>query len=732
MKRFRFSRVVWLLGVTALVLLLTAAVVTMPSVLANDPVPALERVADPGLPAPSPVELQGVTPAADDGGAWEVGVHWSAADLVAQASSEGWGLYNRLGSCGWNRRYIYDNTWAWEEDFKRIDGPGGGMEWQYLDTVDLQFYVGHGGPGFFTFANAAHDDRWLTTSDCYRSWGDNDNEWVALTSCQVLANSAVAGWANCQKGNHLILGFVTNAAAQTGTWTQGWNFANYLCWGYNVPQAWYWAAKRSQPPGRVVRTIINELNCLDDNPRYSRVCADSWDYDAWMQTVSSGSELPRPMDVAALEGQMPIFSTPPMSLDEARNEAGHLGQVFNLPAPGPSWLNQDGGLWTSMQNGQALEMDPAGGLYGYVDLNTMWSERQAETAFALQSVGITAEDARTIADRFLNENGLMPPDARFYEVAPDTLGSLEAVADAAGEGITYKLTNERVTAWQVVYSRILTYETHLNQTTTEFMVVGPGAKLQVYVSTDGSLLNSHLQTPVLGVIGGWRKTGQQLNRAEVAATVPILTQAQIIALYGQVGNLVALNEIPIDADARQVISSTVAYWENAAGNDQDQLVPVYALWVNFLKAGQPVTADFVYVPANPRYMRPFARIETYPRTPVRVGDVVRLVATEASRTLADLGYDASLNFPLGSGSPDDYIYDWYVNDISDANKIGSGRSIDYTVNGLVEDRSGQPTQTIILVVTDITSPNQHKTRTSVTIDVQPRVVLPLVLRGYTR
>ena len=114
---------------------------------------------------------------------------------------------------------------------------------------------------------------------------------------------------------------------------------------------------------------------------------------------------------------------------------------------------------------------------------------------------------------------------------------------------------------------------------------------------------------------------------------------------------------------------------------------------------------------------------------LRVGQVVSLTATEASRTLADLGYDAGLNFALGSGTPDDYIYDWYVTSVSEANKIGSGRTISYTVRSDATDRSGSPQQNIILRVTDVPSPNSLSSTAVATLALQPRLLLPLILKG---
>ena len=133
---------------------------------------------------------------ADDGGDWELGIHGSAGNLTAATAAERSGMaYWLPPASNWVLNYSYGESSAWEEDFKRNDL--GGTNGSYIDSVDLQFYVGHGSPGGFTFDNASHDDGTLTSADCYRAWGDNDNEWLALTSCQVLGDSNISGWAAC-------------------------------------------------------------------------------------------------------------------------------------------------------------------------------------------------------------------------------------------------------------------------------------------------------------------------------------------------------------------------------------------------------------------------------------------------------------------------------------------------------------------------------------------------------
>jgi len=700
-------------------------------------------------PSPEPGReiLGGAAPTGyDDGGSWEVGVHCSGGNLAAYAWSEGWYLYSKLRSRGWNGRYIYNDYWAWEEDFKRY--ALGGKEYMYLDTVDLQFYVGHGGPGAFTFANTYHDDKWLTPNDCYRSWGDGDNDWVALTSCKVLADSNLSAWARCFKGTHLILGFKTNAAAYLGTGTQGYRFAKYLTWPYNyrVAQAWYKAGDVSQPSGRIVRALINELTYLNDRPGVPGGVTswDSTDWDAWVQTHYCGSEPARHVDVAALDGQMPVYRTQPLDLEgEAIPLYNHLGDVFGVTVTPTTSLMAPvlnaTEVWHSQSDGRDLEMDSSGGLYAYTDLNNLWTYTQTLQAYSLQSGQLlrTADDARATADSFLTDNGLMSPGAQFYEVVTDTISGGSLITTTAATMQASLLQAEQPLVYQVIYSRILTYtlpgSSSLSQASTiEFSVVGPGSKQKVYVPlTSGQSARLAQDGPsVLGAMGGWRRVQQP--GTSLQAEVPMLTAGQVYALYEQLGERVTLNNIPIEADAREILTHTVAYYEEAAGISQDQLTPVYALTVRFSQEGVEVATDSAYVPVNETYMRPYAEIESAPSDRLAVGQEITLTASDASKTLTELGYTGALTFTLGSGDPDDYLYLWYLNSVEDDNQIASGvyasaGTITHTVSTDLVMREGTAQQRVILKVLDIST--NLSSLDAATFAVVPPVYLPLIIKG---
>jgi hypothetical protein len=422
---------------------------------------------------------------------------------------------------------------------------------------------------------------------------------------------------------------------------------------------------------------------------------------------------------------MPIFRTPPLSLAEAQNTYDRLGNVFGIPSSVTAAAAQtNGGVWRSEAEGRELEMDSSSGGFNFYDMNNLWSQGQVERLSAAHTAAVSAQDARTIADNFLRQNGMMPGDAQFYQVVSDTMSSL-----VTGPGAV-KLNNDtQVTAWEVQYARVVSARV-MNAadgqiTTQEFAVIGPGARLAVDVDATSARAASSQQA-VLGTLGGWARVEQPGVFVAGVDTIPILTPEQIYSLYNQLESMVVVNTPPIDADRREILGHTLAYWEDGMGISQSELMPVYALNIRYSKAGAVLTEGYAYVPANPLYMRPFARIESAPTDPVRAGQSITLVATDATRTLADLGYGASLNFALGSG---DYSYDWYVDSVSDANRIGSGQTLHYTVRPVVTDHADAMQQAIILKVTDIASADQRSTTATTSLTVQTqRVRLPLLFK----
>ena len=682
---------------------------------------------------------------ADDGGSWELGVHGSAGDLTAATAAERDGMWDKLN--GWFvRRYNYAESWAWEEDFKRSDL--GGTEQNYIDSVDLQFYVGHGAPGRFTFANTAHDDGTLQApGDCNTAWGDGDNEWLALTSCQVLADAGVGPMAQCMNRQHLILGFVTNASAYFNkTNTQAYHFGRYLRNGYNMTQAWFAACDVAQR-GRIARVIAEETACFNDNPYYSSVCADMLDNDYFWQTHNCGTESASYVPVNQVT-EMPVFGFRPYSLADAQSDLNSLGAAFNVPTPRVFLPSVSGGMTgiveaaegpgTSPETDTAgflvstdgqLELDTNSGIYRFMDLDQLWSEDSVDAALAATAASVTylaADDARAIADAFLMSNNLMPSDAVFYEVIQDTTGNLgrDSVLASASD----VAAAEMPIVQQVIYSRKLTAPSVVASSVSDvtYTVVGPGAKQKVYLPAmlPPSVTAANMLTAVvpLGVQGGWREIEPLVNAAGEQMMATLLDAATAEALYLTLDDDVTMNSLPINVSGRQILSSTLAYWEESAGNAQGQLIPVFEFTVRFTETEtSAVFEDFVYVPASSDYLRPLALVVDAPAR-ATAGVSVTLTAADATQTLADLGI-GDFDFVMGYlGADGTYLYKWYIdgvspeNEITDLNPSDGLNKVTFTMPEPANADDGREGNvSVLLVVTDTDSPNASASTTVVNI-----------------
>ncbi len=686
---------------------------------------------------------------ADDGGAWELGVHGSAGNLTQATAAERYGMWYWLN--GWfTQRYSYNEASAWEEDFKLASR--GGTENSYIDSVDLQFYVGHGSPASFTFDNATHDDGTLSAPiDCNAAWGDGDNEWLALTSCQVLADSGIGPMAQCMNRQHLILGFVTNASAHNNYWdTQAYHFGRYLRYGYNMTQSWFNACDVAQR-GRTARVIAEETSCFNDNPYYSSVCTDSVDNDYYWYTHSCGTETASQIPVGLLADELPVFKVDPYGLDAAAEDFQNLGSIFSIPvtptlqAAGlledvtPPPVPSDSPFLVSSALSKTVELDQDSGIYKYTDLSQLWTDSSAQQAMAVSAADanyINGDDARRIADSFLTQNGLLTSDAVFYEVVSDTVGTVAKDGEISAASIS---AAEIPSMWQVIYSRKLTVPVVLASgvgADLEFTIVGPGAKQKVYVPIAGQVNAAGvLGAAPAGVQGGWRSVSPAISAAsgeQIMTT--IINTATAEALYLALDKEVTMNSIPLEIEDQTVLSSTLAYWESAPGNSQGELIPVYELLVQYTEVDTNVEAeDFFYLPASSQYMRPLARILNAPAAPAMVQPsvAVTLTAADATKTLKALGIGDGFDFVMGyNGADGTYTYEWYLGSVADENQItdlnpGDGlTNVTFMVPAMADDHAS--TLEVYLVVTDTESPNEASSTAVAQLNVGPTVFLPFV------
>lgn len=195
------------------------------------------------------------------GGVTDFGIERAVSDMCSGNVN---GYSNRMDDEAF-KRFHWTGQSAWERDFKDSSDHN-----QMVDNVDETFYCGHGWGGGFTFESNVNDGSIVYTDPRVSpngDWGDNDLEWLALLSCQVLRQtqdglSWAQRWGPDFDGLHLLLGFQTNAYDWSGfgnrfaDWQMGRKIIPGLIELPPIPvrAAWHQAALEQQPSG--VQSVV--------------------------------------------------------------------------------------------------------------------------------------------------------------------------------------------------------------------------------------------------------------------------------------------------------------------------------------------------------------------------------------------------------------------------------------------------------------------------------------------
>jgi hypothetical protein len=424
----------------------------------------------------------------------------------------------------WTARFVYGNSNAWSTDWRRSQN--GGSENTYIDSLDLAYFAGHGSTNGIIFGANSPNPRTVTKNDALSAWGDRDLDWIGLAACNVLDDpvSNLQGWANAMNGVRLIMGFKT----VMNDVPHGVEFGRYIRDGYSMTQAWFKAADKLQSQNRVARVLAEDTAYFDDT--WARhASATTVNGTKYYRTHTVGSEPARFVDAAQVNNQMPLLVVQPLDLEGATRRINSLESAFGVTITVPTSETVSAGIQAMLDNGgvyydknDELEMDATYGLFLHTDRDNLWKTEsatalQAASGVAMQS--ISQEGAQQIADGFLRQYGLMPGDAQFYEVASDTLATMDTVVGADGSR-SLAVVSEEPTNHQVIYSRIISYTPTIDgrqaADPVEFSVMGPGAKLKVYVANQvrADVSGASLyQEAVLGGMGGYRAIQDPVSAA---------------------------------------------------------------------------------------------------------------------------------------------------------------------------------------------------------------------------
>jgi hypothetical protein len=569
---------------------------------------------------------------------------------------------------GWTWFWDWGNSLAWEQDFTN--------EGNYydIDQFDMAFFKGHGGPGRFAFSHRYNDCR-VWNTECIGEWGDENLEWVALSSCKVLHSSEWSNWHRCFNGLHLICGMHTNIRSAALGHTFGYEMAKKKrtikqSWFKAVKKLsrpwWWWFAKKRWVTPVVLAEVWDNYNdhawragYVSPDPVYDRWYWANWytflgvksdepspSFDRSSATTIAFPErenpaflVPEAVLAASPEDNLPLLNVTPRSVDTlyVRAIADDLCSYYGFLCGGDVEYEDTAGVYSLIDGAHELYVDEQSGAFEYT--NSASYAVPVETAPVLLSEGDAADSTSTL----LSSIGYMPIE---YDPYPASW-LREAMFDSeTGEEVEDSSWNLNISNG---YARL-----H-----SGYPVAGPGASIQVEFGDGGELQSLDMS--------GWRDVSEGTSVSTIS-----LEQALEDVAYS--GPDICIGGMPL-CDTFLVDTSYIGYYEAPGDTIVDELSIVWIVDGYCVLNEFADTSEYeLIIPA--RYRHPRGEIIRPSRdTTILPGALVTL---EGSATL---------------GTPP-YQYTWY-SDIDGA--LGTGSTIQVSLSVSLDTATSH---TITLEVTD--------------------------------
>ncbi|UCE16266.1 MAG: hypothetical protein JSV12_01230 [Candidatus Bathyarchaeota archaeon] len=621
----------------------------------------------------------------EEDGTKELGIEWinnyPGSDNDLQHSDDSAKDFrDKLKSKDWTKKYEWENSLVWERDFK--SELYGGREEQYeTDTVDIALYAGHGSKGdswdndaqmFYaagtlSLSDSSHDDPAVCPHDAYMSWGDQDLEWIGFDCCHAL--SSPWEWAQTMNGLHLICGFATESYQDClcGGWNNmGNKWADDMIdedpkdkWYWNwdeektVKQSWFDAADDVLDTllwlkGKcVVARVIGENTACGEDYLHGqgKVTSDPVHdniYECWDHEVGRCCPSPKyhPVDGDTIM----LYKVVPKNITEDYVE--DIGAIFGLTGAVHNRMEHDVTHYYMAQNNSALIVSEVGGI-NYMNRSKLWVSVDEQPNLP------TVNEARTIAENFLNTNGLMPSDASFFDVVNDTQTEAYSVIPTERSSKT-EITEED----HIIETIVTNYQVRFEREIENYPV---SSQLTVYIGENGD---------IVGLKSIWREVTPNVT----ATLIPVGEAIELLETYG---SRFAVSQVPY-ADEINVTNASLAYYDFCDGANQEYLMPVYIFDAN-LTVGDDVYSERIAVPAVDMFVPPIPSITSPPDgSTFELGDTITFAGIVSYGT-----------------SPYEYVW---VSDID--GYLGSGSSIEVSSLSVTYKENIVRPHSIVLMVTD--------------------------------
>jgi hypothetical protein len=628
-------------------------------------------------------------------------------------------LYNTLvNKEGWDGKFHWGNSTAWETDFKRA--AAGGSENSWIDSVDLGLFCSHGSGAYDEFWNKnlsslyfgyPHNDCHLTPGEAYKSYGDNNLEWLAVFACSVLSESGPAPyynrgyWATTMDGLHLLLAMKTTmyCSSQIGQkWADYMRGIKWPLWPYfwlrppyKITQAWFEAVDDTQPGGVCARVLAEVQDNYNDylwgkgyvspDPTANGIY---WYWDHCSCT-------PPPAQVEDVDQvfTLPILQVMPRVVN----------QDYVLQNIAPAWEMQGSGVYSDTQYfylmqttesmTETLQIDKASGGYKYRIQSTLWNPPTTtlelpgpRESFALADQFLTSVEAENLPGVWYRNGATTFALEEMVEVQLETLPTGTQVEEEL-----QRVAVDNALSWGRLVQ--VTMGTARGMVQQEVSVVGPGARTKMYIGDGGE---------ILGVQGGSRDLMDLTTRQ----TVEIIPYTEAWEMFLKDPSI-ALATIPWAFDEATYSAVTIGYYEQPQFQEQQELVPTWIFTADFSSEGAPLAQGvLVYVPAAAEYLPPEVQIDK----------------PEAGATFSD-GETLTFSGLVAQNGKAPFTYEWYS---SHNGFLGDGATIQAPLSGAVE-KGELISHTISLQVTDA---NGQEGAASQVIFVRTASYLPVVLRDH--
>ncbi|MDH4241909.1 MAG: DUF6345 domain-containing protein, partial [Phycisphaerae bacterium] len=364
----------------------------------------------------------------------------------------------------------------------------GGSENSWVDSTSIHFRNSHCGTAYDslwdkTLSAIPFTDGSVTPGEAYRSYGDNDAEWIAVKCCSLLRDSSRAYWYTTFNGLHLFLGFKTSSYGATNfgrDWANRMKKTTILWWtwdGQTLTQAWFNTTDATQPSGTTARVLAEVHNNYNDHLWGNGYVSPDPSYNGyyWYWDHVAGS--PPYLTVNSLE-TMNVYRIVPRTVSE--DYVKSIGRAFGLAGPvGDACGSLVMADLTNEKEPKVLQISKESGHFYFQNQGKLFAANPDAGQFP-------PEQAEREARSFLTEYGLLPNDAKAFTVEFDTL------VEESDKGEERQRLQQNT---NVVYARQLPADPAGGQMVS---VAGAGARLKVYLYDDGE------HGEVMGAMGNWR------------------------------------------------------------------------------------------------------------------------------------------------------------------------------------------------------------------------------------